>query len=190
MGCVTLLRRGGSCWWEAPVPRTGEAVLGWPQALSISSCPSPGVGAQAAAAKAAAKYGEYPVHLAPCCAPWAQTAPVSPPGWLLSPSQAGGGRWCPLPTLTSSFPPPGAGVLPGAGGIPGVGSIPGVGGLVPGVGVVPGAGGEAGLSPGVRMPMSPLPRPTPLTLFCYPGSRRAGGCSGSSEGSSKGRSLR
>lgn len=45
--CHLPREKGGLCW-------------GYPHLLSISSCPSPGVGAQAAAAKAAAKYGEPP----------------------------------------------------------------------------------------------------------------------------------
>jgi len=45
--CHLLKEKGGLRW-------------GYPHLLSISSCPSPGVGAQAAAAKAAAKYGEPP----------------------------------------------------------------------------------------------------------------------------------
>lgn len=121
-------------------------------------CSSAGVGAQAAAAKAAAKLGESPSV--------AQIPPVSPAGSCSLPSLPApgtlavspcprGGRW-----VTVLSPAAGAGVLPGVGGIPGV--APGVG-----VGGVPGVGGEAmrGLCPRARGGSPPLiPHPDCLPL--------------------------
>lgn len=159
----------------------GELRWEWSWDLSNCLCPSPGVGAQAAAAKAAAKYGESPSRGHP--------SPTSPVGQCLPPSlPCRGGCWL-CPCITELMVPfssvVGAGVLPGAGG------IPGVGGVVPGVGVVPGAGGEvmAGLGPGAQGGVT-SPHPAPLTLSRYPGSRRGGSSSSSSEGSGKGRSYR
>uniref|UniRef100_A0A8C5NIM1 Elastin n=1 Tax=Junco hyemalis TaxID=40217 RepID=A0A8C5NIM1_JUNHY len=112
-----------------------------PVGAAQGPCPSAGVGAQAAAAKAAAKLGES--------SSVAQTPPMSPAGSCslspLPPSQPRGAGCVPVSLLTVLSPAAGAGVLPGVGGIPGV--APGVG-----IGGVPGVGGEAmrGLCPGAR----------------------------------------
>lgn len=58
----------------------GELRWEWSRDLSGCLCPSPGVGAQAAAAKAAAKYGESPsagTSITPL--PSGATAPSLPP---------------------------------------------------------------------------------------------------------------